>query len=201
MDMHSHLLWGVDDGARTQAESLELISLLKKRGFRGACCTPHVISRYPWNTATSLKVRFRELVNAVPDGDFELRLAAEYMLDDHFERQFTEEEPLSPDGTHILVELPQYRLPDTWMDMLLLIKDRGYVPVLAHPERYGKILTPEELAALATQGILFQGNIGSLCGFYGQKCRELARKFQQENLYFWWGTDAHNAVMINKLRL
>lgn len=173
----------------------------EKTGIPGSLLHSPVISRYPWNTATSLKVRFRELVNAVPDEDFELRLAAEYMLDDHFERQFTEEEPLSPDGTHILVELPQYRLPDAWMDMLLLIKDRGYVPVLAHPERYGKILTPEELAALAAQGILFQGNIGSLCGFYGQKCRELARKFQQENLYFWWGTDAHNAIMINKLRL
>ena len=93
MDMHSHLLWGVDDGARTQAESLELISLLKKRGFRGACCTPHVISRYPWNTATSLKVRFRELVNAVPDEDFELRLAAEYMLDGRPQRHHDQQAP------------------------------------------------------------------------------------------------------------
>lgn len=133
MDMHSHLPLGCGRRRADAGGKPGTHFPAEKRGFRGACCTPHVISRYPWNTATSLKVRFRELVNAVPDEDFELRLAAEYMLDDHFERQFTEEEPLSPDGTHILVELPQYRLPDAWMDMLLLIKDRGYVPVLAHP--------------------------------------------------------------------
>lgn len=201
MDMHSHLLWGVDDGAQTLQDSLEIISLLKKRGFRGAYCTPHIISRYPSNTAASLKKRFRELLDALPDRDFELRLAAEYMLDDDFERHLKEEEPLSHNGTHILVELPQYRLPDAWMDMLLLVRDTGYTPVLAHPERYGRIMTAEELAALAAQGILFQGNMGSLCGFYGQTSRELVRKFQKENLYFWWGTDAHSTRMVKKLRL
>ena len=149
MDMHCHLLWGVDDGAHTLQDSRDIISLLKARGFHGAYCTPHIISRYPSNTPSSLKARFRELLDSLPDRDFDLRLSAEYMLDENFERMITEEEPLSHDGTHLLVELPQFRLPNAWMDMLQLVLDRGFIPVLAHPERYGKIMPPEELAALA----------------------------------------------------
>ena len=84
---------------------------------------------------------------------------------------------------------------------LQLVQEKGFVPVLAHPERYGKIMPPEELAALASQGISFQGNIGSLFGLYGKSCQAAARKFQKENLYLWWGTDAHNANMLTKLRL
>lgn len=199
MDMHSHLLWGVDDGAKTLQESLEIIKLLQARGFRGAYCTPHVISRYPANTTENLKKRFQKLLEALPDRTFDLQLAAEYMLDEHFEQRFTEAEPLSYNGTHILVELPQYRLPDAWMDMLLLIKKRGYTPVMAHPERYGRIMEPHELMALKKQGILFQGNMGSLCGHYGKTTQEIARQFHKANLYFWWGTDVHSPAMLRKM--
>lgn len=148
-----------------------------------------------------LKARFQQLLDALPDRDFDLRLAAEYMLDHHFEQALEEEEPLSHDGSHLLVELPQFRLPSAWRDRLQLVQEKGFVPVLAHPERYGKIMPPEELAALASQGISFQGNIGSLFGLYGKSCQAAARKFQKENLYLWWGTDAHNANMLTKLRL
>ena len=141
MDMHCHLLWGVDDGAHILRDSLEIISRLKEKGFRGAYCTPHISSRYPSNTPARLKARFQQLLDALPDRDFDLRLAAEYMLDHHFEQ------------------------------------------------------------ALASQGISFQGNIGSLFGLYGKSCQAAARKFQKENLYLWWGTDAHNANMLTKLRL
>lgn len=114
MDMHCHLLWGVDDGAHTLRDSLEIISRLKEKGFRGAYCTPHISSRYPSNTPARLKARFQQLLDALPDRDFDLRLAAEYMLDHHFEQALEEEEPLSHDGSHLLVELPQFRLPSAW---------------------------------------------------------------------------------------
>ena len=76
MDMHCHLLWGVDDGAHTLRDSLEIISRLKEKGFRGAYCTPHISSRYPSNTPARLKARFQQLLDALPDRDFDLRLAA-----------------------------------------------------------------------------------------------------------------------------
>lgn len=174
MDMHCHLLWGVDDGAHILRDSLEIISRLKEKGFRGAYCTPHISSRYPSNTPARLKARFQQLLDALPDRDFDLRLAAEYMLDHHFEQALEEEEPLSHDGSHLLVELPQFRLPSAWRDRLQLVQEKGFVPVLAHPERYGKIMPPEELAALASQGISFQGNIGSLFGLYGKSCQAAA---------------------------
>lgn len=87
MDMHCHLLWGVDDGAHILRDSLEIISRLKEKGFRGAYCTPHISSRYPSNTPARLKARFQQLLDALPDRDFDLRLAAEYMLDHHLNRR------------------------------------------------------------------------------------------------------------------
>ena len=71
MDMHCHLLWGVDDGAHILRDSLEIISRLKEKGFRGAYCTPHISSRYPSNTPARLKARFQQLLDALPDRDFD----------------------------------------------------------------------------------------------------------------------------------
>lgn len=67
MDMHCHLLWGVDDGAHILRDSLEIISRLKEKGFRGAYCTPHISSRYPSNTPARLKARFQQLLEALPE--------------------------------------------------------------------------------------------------------------------------------------
>lgn len=201
MDKHSHILWGVDDGARSLQESLAMIAALKAKKFVGAYCTPHIMTRYPANTPDFLRKRFQELLKALPNKDFDLRLSAEYMLDDNFERKFTAEEPLSHDGKHILVELPQSHFPDNWMDKFLLILDKGYIPVLAHPERYGRIMSFDELCALTSVGIKFQGNVGSLSGFYGKLSRELVRKLHARDLYMWWGTDLHNMNMFKTLSL
>lgn len=137
MDMHTHILWGVDDGASSLQESLGIIRRLKSFGLKGAYCTPHIKACYPENTPDFLRRRFEQLLASVINEQFELKLAAEYMLDDRFEEQISRYAPLTYDGTHLLVELPQHYLPGTWKDMFTAIRDKGYAPVLAHPERYG----------------------------------------------------------------
>ena len=100
------------------------------------------------------------------------------------------------------MELPQYYLPGAWKDMISSVRDMGYVPVLAHPERYGRLLQQEDFLQLARQeGVKYQGNVGSLKGFYGKSAAALAQTFRTRQLYEWWGTDSHNIAMAKRMPL
>jgi len=105
-------------------------------------------------------------------------------------------DPSCPAARFLLIELPQYLLPNAWADMLLAPLALGLTPLLAHPERYGRLLSADDLAALHAQGVRFQGNIGSLTGFYGTRPRDLARLLLSRSLYSCWGSDAHSPGML-----
>lgn len=198
IDRHCHILPGVDDGVPTMEAALEVIREMQRVGIRGAYCTPHIMRRFP-NTPSTLRARFEQLAELATGLGFELRLAAEYMIDETFDATLRADEPLTWDGRYLLVELPQYMLPPGWMDSIALVKDLGYTPVLAHPERYGRLFSVEELEELAHEGILFQGNIGSLSGYYDRHAQTLARKLQKKNLYSFWGTDTHSLGMLRQV--
>lgn len=180
-------------------EALAVIREMRAQGLRGAYCTPHIMRRFP-NTPPALRARFAELAERAAHLDFRLELAAEYMIDEDFDAAITAEPPLTWDGKRLLVELPQYMLPPGWMDSISLVKKLGYTPVLAHPERYGRVLSPEDLEYLAEQeGVLFQGNLGSLSGYYGRRVQALARRFRKKKLYFCWGSDTHSLDMLRRV--
>ncbi len=206
MDMHTHILWGVDDGAHTLSDSIGIIRQLKAAGLSGAYCTPHIMARYPQNTPAYLQERFSmlvaELTKHADVADFRLRLSAEYMLDDRFMHHLSADPMLTHEGGLLLIELPQHYLPGTWKDMISAAKKAGYHPLLAHPERYGMILEPEELEAMAQQeGLKFQGNIGSLTGMYGKEVATRAKQWQAAGFYHCWGTDSHTPGMARRMNL
>lgn len=196
MDRHCHILFGVDDGAKTVEESKKMIDGLKSLGFGGAYCTPHIMARYPENNSTRLKERFEELLEQVDLGGFELRLAAEYMLDEQFLEKLDKEEPLTYDGKRILVEFSQISLPSQWREMLFQLKVRNYIPVLAHPERYWLLIHSEEDKEILLEGCELQLNLLSLNGYYGRKALQNASSFIKENLYSHIGTDLHSSRQI-----
>ena len=101
----------------------------------------------------------------------------------------------------LLVELPQYLLPPGWQDMLDSILAAGHTPLLAHPERYLRILEEGDLRALAERGIALQGNLGSLTGYYGSRVKSLAQSLHADGLYTTWGTDSHSYGMLRQLKL
>ena len=197
IDHHCHILPGVDDGVTTMEESLAIIRRMQELGFVGAYCTPHIMRRFP-NTPSSLRAVFQRLAVQAAGLNFSLHLAAEYMIEERFEAVIRSEKPLAWDDKYVLVELPQYMLPPGWMDSISLVRDLGYTPVLAHPERYGRILELEDLEDLADMGILFQGNVGALNGYYGSRVQALALELKKRKLYFCWGTDAHSIEMLNQ---
>lgn len=135
-DWHCHLLPGVDDGVQTMEESLRVLSLYEQLGIGEVWLTPHIMEDMP-NTTQGLKERFAELY-ATYQGNITLHLAAENMLDNLFEERLKKNDllPLGKDGKHLLVETSYFNPPMGLNNILLRIKSKGYVPVLAHPERY-----------------------------------------------------------------
>ena len=163
--------------------------------------------------------------------NFRLHLAAEYMLDEAFPRHLASgdlltipaslisptvsektshstskiQNPKSSIGQStqqfLLVELPQYLLPPGWQDMLDSILAAGHTPLLAHPERYLRILEEGDLRALAERGIALQGNLGSLTGYYGSRVKAIAQSLHADGLYTTFGTDSHSYGMLRQLKL
>lgn len=199
MDCHTHILWGVDDGARTQEESQAMIDGLRELGFCGAWCTPHIMANTPDNTSSRLKERFDEALSTLHLENFDLRLGGEYMLDEQFLKKIDKETPLTYDGKRILVELSQVSLPLNWLDMIFQIQLRGFIPVLAHPERYCNLLTMDDFLTLREEDVEFQLNLSSLNGQRGKNIQRMAEKLLKQGFYTRLGTDAHTSTHPHKI--
>ena len=196
-DCHCHILPLLDDGATCLQDSVLLARYQVKWGFRKAVCTSHRTRLYPNEPETVVRAcqgLQEELIRQeIP---LELTPSMEYRLIPETWPEVLEKGWLLPwEGKHILLELPISKpaqmgniVPEDEIKRLL---DMGYQPVLAHPERY-LYLTLERYHSLKEAGALFQRNIGSLEGLYGEAVSIRAEALLAENLYDLQGTDLHN---------
>lgn len=188
-DLHAHLLPGVDDGAQSEEDSFVLLKYLEEIGLRRLFLTPHIMDDLKNNTRSFLRERFERFLAVYP-GRVELRLGAEYMLDQHFFRHM-EEGLLTYDGVHVLVETSYLYAPPDLQGMIYEITLNGYIPVLAHPERY-VYMEKSDYHQLKNRGCLFQMNLLSLSGFYGKSASMRCRELLEDDLYDLVGSDIHN---------
>lgn len=194
-DIHCHILPGVDDGIQTEADALKALAIYKKLGYQRVVFTPHIMGEYPKNDANYLTERFRAFQELTPQG-LELKLAAEYMLDDHF-LDHIQNPILSFDGKHVLVET-SYWAPSPIMDtQLYQLRLKGYEPILAHPERY-VYMDDKKYDQLKKEGLLFQLNLFSLMGAYGDSAKRKAEKLLEKGYYNFTGTDTHRPNWLNR---
>ena len=201
-DIHSHLLWGVDDGCRNAEHMLAVDAELASLGFKGAYLTPHIIyGLYGNNTEAGLRERFQKL----PEGmNLEVRLAAEYNLDERFLRHVEAGEMLTMSGNHLLVEfsLGTSRV-DSHLNDLFAAALEGYNIIIAHPERYA-FLSEErnfhELEKLTSKGYKLQLNLLSLTGQSGDNVRRIAEEMLLRGDYTFVGSDVHSRVYTKAIR-
>ena len=197
VEFHSHLIFGVDDGCETIEQSLEILEGFANLGMRKVITTPHIMSDYYKNSKENLFPLRDELRNRLKEKniDLELDCAAEYLIDDGFEKKIASGELLTfgPNGKHILVELPFMDEPRNLASALFELQIAGYTPILAHPERYLYYNADRNrFHALKDQGILFQMNMLSCIGYYSKPVQEAASYLVNNNLVDLIGSDTHN---------
>lgn len=191
-DHHSHILPGVDDGVKKMEVSLKVLERYEQLGIAEVWCTPHVMEDIP-NTTEALRARFAELCEAY-QGPIKLHLAAEYMMDALFEERLGQGDLLSlgDQGNQLLVETSYFTPPMDMDSILLRIKQKGYYPVLAHPERY-VYMSKERYTELKNKDIRFQLNLSSLAGAYGSEAKDKAHWILKHNYYNLAGSDLHSS--------
>ncbi len=196
-DWHSHILPGVDDGVQTMEDALAILCLYETLGVTTVWLTPHIMEDIP-NTTAGLKERFSEL-QAAYTGNVKLHLAAENMLDNLFEERLERNDllPLGEKGDHLLVETSYFNPPMGLNDILLHIKAKGYVPVLAHPER-NVYMDDIHYKRLKESGVRFQVNLLSFIGMYGHEARKRAKFLLKEKLVDFYGTDIHRSQTFSR---
>lgn len=194
-DWHCHLLPGVDDGVQTMEETLRILSLYEELGVTEVWLTPHIMEDMP-NTTASLKARFKAL-EAAYQGNIGLHLASENMLDNLFEERLEQNDllPLGKGGKHLLVETSYFNPPIGLNNILLRIKSKGYVPVLAHPERYA-YMEEDDYHRLKEMNVMFQLNLPSFAGAYGTSVQKKARLLLGKGLYDLCGMDIHSKAFL-----
>ncbi|MFP9115779.1 tyrosine-protein phosphatase [Flavobacterium sp. RHBU_3] len=195
VDIHSHLLPGIDDGAKDEADSLSLINSLKEYGFSQFVTTPHVLTGV-WNNtrdgilATEDKHKEYLRLNGMHEP---FKAAAEYLIDDVFLKRIDQEPLLAIKGDYVLVEMSYLAAPLQLYEAIYQMQLKGYQPILAHPERYLFYhFKQEEYAKLKKAGCKFQVNLLSVTGYYGKHVCDIAQKLLDEGMIDFAGSDTHH---------
>ncbi|MCF2876589.1 MULTISPECIES: tyrosine-protein phosphatase [unclassified Tenacibaculum] len=206
IDIHSHLLPGIDDGAKDLENSISLITKMYSYGIKNFITTPHVLGDvYPNSSRViqeKLEVVKLELKKQGFD-DIKINAAAEYMMDEQFVERLKEGDILTLKDNYILVEMSYFNAPYNLYDVLFEIQLKGYKPVLAHPERYNFYHKDfQNFYKLKKAGCVFQLNLLSLTEQYGKGVQKTAQKLLNENMYDFVGTDTHHhnhLKLLNKI--
>lgn len=195
-DWHSHILPGVDDGVKTMEESILILKLFEELGVKKVWLTPHIMEDYP-NTTADLRSRFNELQKEW-NGNVEIALAAENMLDNLFEERLEANDllPIGEEGNHLLVETSYYTPPYGMDDMIETIFSKGYFPILAHPERY-RYMEEKDYKKLHERGVKMQLNYLSLAGGYGEQAKKKAEWLLDKGFIGYSGSDIHKSEIIS----
>lgn len=204
IDIHSHLLPGIDDGAKDLNNSIELIQKMSSYGIKNFITTPHIMGDLYPNTPEIINTRLTEVKNElIKRGitDIAIKAAAEYMLDEDFSIILEKENILTLKDNLVLVEMSYFSPPNNLFDILFQLGLKGYKPVLAHPERYNSYHKNFRVfQKLKNAGCLFQLNLLSLTENYGKEVQKTSERLLKENMYDFVGTDTHNLNHLDSLK-
>jgi tyrosine-protein phosphatase YwqE len=202
VDLHSHLIPGIDDGSKTLEESLTLIRRMVDMGYEKLIMTPHVMSDAYRNTPETILAGLEKLKKAVADAGItvELEASAEYYLDEGFLNILEQKQVLPIAGKYLLFETSYLARPNNLLDLIYAIKVHGYIPILAHPERYRYIKEMErEYRELKELDVLFQIDTTSLGGHYGKDAQKKALFLMRKGWIDFVGSDTHRMKHLEDL--
>jgi protein-tyrosine phosphatase len=196
IDLHSHILPGLDDGARDLDEAVEIARSAVADGTRVLAATPHVREDYP-TTSSAMANGVAHLRAALDRAGIDLVLlpGGELALEqlDRLSPDELRRFGLAGNPSYLLLETPYYDWPLSFEDIVLRLAGAGFTPVIAHPERNVAVQDDlEPLAALVRGGALVQVTAASLDGRLGSRTRACARRLVDAELVHLLGSDAHS---------
>jgi len=194
-DMHSHFIPGIDDGAQTLEDSLQMIRKMHLLGFTKLITTPHIQAEYFKNTPEIILAGLEKLREAVASEGIPIRVeaAAEYLLDDGFEEKLNAGNLLTFSDNYILVEMSYYSPHPNLNTFIFNLQVEGYKVILAHPERYTYWFNDlGKYEDLKQRGVYFQINTVSLAGYYPEPIKKFAEKLIEKDMIDFIGSDMHN---------
>ena len=194
IDLHSHILHGVDDGPESFEMSMEMLRLACDTGIRALVATPHILDSF--QNEELIISRFRKLSKAA----IEEKLPIDVFLGAEINFQFGIEEFLETSigtyrgmGLYFLIETTMTHYPKHFEETLFNIIQTGKIPIFAHPERIGPITGDIDLISrLVNMGMLIQLNSGSLLGIFGGKVNTFAWELVEKRLVHFIASDAHS---------
>ena len=195
-DIHSHLIYGVDDGSRSIEESIEILQKLKQIGFDNVIITPHFIENSEYSSTNSEKEeKLLDIKGSLKSNnvDINIHIGNEIFINENIVELIDKGsiETLA-DTNYLLIELPFHNKILNLDDILYEIKHKGYIPIIAHPERYSYFQENYDLVdELREEGILFQSNYASIIGYYGKEAEKLLKYMLKHKYVDYLGTDIH----------
>jgi len=202
VDIHSHILPYLDDGAKDIQDSIILIERLYQLGYKRLIATPHIMSEGYKNSSKDI-ISMLELVKEEiikRDIDIELLASAEYYMDDGLNRLIEKSDILTICNLYLLFETSYLNPPLNFKETIFQMRLKHYIPILAHPERYHYVADSYEiLEEWRDLGILFQVEINSFTGYYGESALDIAIWLSEKGWIDFLATDAHSIRHINAM--
>jgi protein-tyrosine phosphatase len=206
IDIHSHIIPGIDDGSSDMSESIEMLREAARGGVTLIVATPHCFSHSRSPRTPEIARGLEKLAEAASsDKDaskVKLAMGAEIMLDPGVREVLDQGgiPPLGGRGVHILVELPILSVPKYTENTLFQLKAYGYVPIIAHPERNHELSQDlDMLCHLINMGVLVQMDAGSIVGAYGRTTETSALTILNCRMCHFVASDAHRSGAYRRL--
>lgn len=200
-DIHTHILYGIDDGAKNLEESLEILKNASLNGITDVVLTPHYIKDSKYNASNIQKEKILKILQQETKKrniNINLYLGNEVYIDENIISLYKEISTIN-NSRYIIIELPlntKYILTEKTIDKLL---NNNLIPIIAHPERYISYYKNYNFYnTLIQKGCLLQGNIGSLYGLYGRKPKKMLKELLKRNLIHVIASDIHHNTKIYK---
>ncbi|MBP1225096.1 tyrosine-protein phosphatase [Flavobacterium sp. 1355] len=195
IDIHSHLLPGIDDGAKNISDTIKLAKAFEEIGFSQFVTTPHIKNHFWDNSAATIIAKQQHTAIVLEENNIKIpfRAAAEYFMDDWFENHFKTEKLLTIKDNYVLVEISYINPPVQLHKILFDLRVAGYIPILAHPERYLYYHKNfDEYEKLKKLGCLFQLNLLATTGYYGNEVTKITEELLKKGMYNFVGSDVHH---------
>mgnify|MGYP003301688610 CR=1 FL=1 len=200
IDIHSHIVFEVDDGSKSIEQSIEMLQEASNAGFKKVILTPHYIEEYYEIEKDEIAEKIENLKEQLENINCNIEILQGneiYITNDINELLENKQAVALNDKKYVLFELPLNAEAMNLNEVVYQILEKGRIPVLAHPERYPFVQKdPNVLLELIEDGVLMQSNYGSIIGQYGKQSKNTLKKMLEHNMVHLLGSDSHRPQTI-----